>query len=149
MTTNGKIILIQAGQPARTIDHQDTVELEQMYDYLKVDCIAAKRLGRMPIGESRYADAWFDDEGLLKSDTIDEHGEFIARENMPNRRIGPETVIFGSILICACNEAADSVALTEDEAAVCMKLVEEKWAQLPADFPRPEATIEFVPMEKL
>jgi hypothetical protein len=137
---NGKILIIAPGESAKLIDHEGAVRLEDLHRHLEVDCVDVRQLGKMPVDQRRSADLWFDDEGLLKNDWTDDNG-VAHRGNLPNRRIGSDTVIFGRMLICASDQGGESWPLTEQEAAVCLHLVNAKWAQLPADFPRPEPQV--------
>jgi hypothetical protein len=120
----GKLVVVHPGEVPRLVEHAGIVRLETMHHHIHTDCVGHIWLGRMPSG--RHADVWFDDEGLL------------AVGSIPNRRIGPDTIIVGSLLVCARSEDADSVALSQDEAEAVVALIQGKWPMLAPDHPKPE-----------
>jgi len=124
----GKVILIEPGKEAAVVDHGDVVTLEDLQRFINTDCVSARTLGPIPTGDRRVADVWFDDEGLLKDDTV------------PNRQIGPETIVVGNMLLCARNEEGDSLPFTSDEAEVVRAHVDALWDRLRPDHPKPEPT---------
>lgn len=119
-----KLIVIRPGQDAEVVESAArVVALEVIHRLVGVQEVGVLSLGTMPSG--RRCRMWNDDEALLRADSV------------PNRRIGPDTVIFNGMMICAL-EADDEVALTDEEAADVLALVEGRWAKLPADAPRPQ-----------
>lgn len=125
------LVLIKPGQAPQLVRHEGAVHLETMYKLLEVDCVGYLSLGTFPTG-GRRADIWFDDNGLLNA-------------AIPNRRIGPETIICGSILACAA-EGDQSVAMTFAEAGCVIDLAERSWERLPANYPKPEPHWEVIPL---
>lgn len=132
----GTVVVIEVGQPARIVKHDGArVELADLHRYTACDCVDARSLGTPP-GHFRVVDVWFDDNGLLKADSV------------PNRRIGPNTIICGQMVLCARDEEGYSLPFTDEEAADVLAFVEANWAQLPASHPKPEPRIEFVTLPR-
>lgn len=128
-----KIILIQPGQPAIFFDHPDpSVRLEDLHRYLGNMTVDCRSMGTIP-GSSRRADIWFDDEGLLN-------------ESVPNRRIGPESIICGPMLLCA-SEGPENVPFTDEEAETVRAHIERWFALLPPDYPKPEPMMQFIAID--
>lgn len=139
----GKLVFIAPGKPAEVLNHvggdgtdeSDDVQLEDLHRLVGATCVSMRSLGTIP-GSGRIADAWFDDEGLLKDDTV------------PNRQIGPATEVVGNILLCARDERGESLAFTPEEAETVRAHVENMWAMLSPDHPRPDPTIEVRPVHR-
>jgi len=125
----GTIILLEPGKPARPVEHNGPIELEDLYRLLDCQTVDRKRLGEAMPGIS--IDLWCDDEGLLN-------------DNVRANRLLGEWVIAGTFLLCTSVEG-DTFPFTDLVMASAVLAKASTWPILPEDFPKPGPEIGFIP----